>query len=102
MPGGADGRHRRVELEDYLLPDLGGGARLGYGAGVSHIHADGLRASPNRQVGTQLGRIWGLAKAPDCTGLAVDELARIDWSRVKLDEWLAILAATGHYRRPTR
>ena len=29
--------------------------------------------------------------------LAVDELARVDWSRVNLDEWLAILVATGHY-----
>jgi conjugal transfer mating pair stabilization protein TraN len=51
----------------------------------------------NEQVRPQLGRSWGSAKHPDCAGLAVDELARIDWSRVNLDEWLAILAATGHY-----
>lgn len=51
----------------------------------------------NEQVRPQLGRSWGSAKNPDCAGLAVDELARIDWSGVNLDEWLAILAATGHY-----
>jgi hypothetical protein len=26
-----------------------------------------------------------------------DRLAAVDWSRVNLDEWLAILADTGHF-----
>jgi conjugal transfer mating pair stabilization protein TraN len=51
----------------------------------------------NVQIRPQLGRGWGEADAPDCPGLAVGELARVDWSRVNLDEWLAILAETGHF-----
>jgi hypothetical protein len=30
-------------------------------------------------------------------GGAVGDLARVDWSRVNLDEWLAILAETGYF-----
>jgi conjugal transfer mating pair stabilization protein TraN len=51
----------------------------------------------NEQIRPQLGRGWGEADSPDCTGLAVNHLGRIDWSRVNLDEWLAILAETGHF-----
>jgi conjugal transfer mating pair stabilization protein TraN len=50
----------------------------------------------NEQVRPQLGRRWGSAKDPDCRGIAVADLGRIDWRRVNLDEWLAILARTGH------
>jgi conjugal transfer mating pair stabilization protein TraN len=51
----------------------------------------------NEQMRPQLGRGWGEADAPDCTGLAVNDLGRVDWSRVNLDECLAILAETGHF-----
>jgi conjugal transfer mating pair stabilization protein TraN len=51
----------------------------------------------NEQIRPQLGRGWGEADSPDCTGLAVNDLARVDWSRVNLDEWLAILTETGHF-----
>jgi conjugal transfer mating pair stabilization protein TraN len=51
----------------------------------------------NEQIRPQLGRGWGEADGPDCTGLAVNDLSRVDWSRVNLDEWLAILAETGHF-----
>ena len=48
------------------------------------------------QIRPQLGRGWGDAEDPDCEGIAVGDLERVDWSRVNLDEWLGILAATGH------
>jgi len=51
----------------------------------------------NEQIRPQLGRGWGEADGPDCRGLAVGELAQVDWSQVNLDEWLAILAQTGHF-----
>ena len=51
----------------------------------------------NEQVRPQLGRDWGEPDAPLCGGLSVTELARVDWSRVNLDEWLAILYETGHF-----
>jgi conjugal transfer mating pair stabilization protein TraN len=51
----------------------------------------------NEQVRPQLGRDWGEPDAPNCGGLSVTELARVDWSRVNLDEWLGILYETGHF-----
>jgi conjugal transfer mating pair stabilization protein TraN len=51
----------------------------------------------NEQIRPQLGRGWGSAKHPDCAGIEVADLARVDWSRVDLDEWLAILTRTGHF-----
>ncbi len=48
------------------------------------------------QIRPQLGRGWGDAEDPDCEGIAVGDLEKVDWNRVNLDEWLGILAATGH------
>jgi conjugal transfer mating pair stabilization protein TraN len=45
----------------------------------------------------QLGRGWGHSDDPDCSGTAVEDFERVDWERVSLDEWLAILAETGNY-----
>lgn len=51
----------------------------------------------NEQIRPQLGRGWGESDDPDCSGIAVEDFSRIDWEQVNLDEWLAILAETGHY-----
>ncbi|HYN78698.1 MAG TPA: conjugal transfer protein TraN, partial [Lamprocystis sp. (in: g-proteobacteria)] len=51
----------------------------------------------NEQIRPQLGRDWGEPKHPDCTGIDVADFSRVDWSRVNLDEWLAILVQTGHF-----
>jgi len=51
----------------------------------------------NEQIRPQLSRGWGEADEPDCTGIAVADFGRVDWNRVNLDEWLAILAETGHF-----
>jgi conjugal transfer mating pair stabilization protein TraN len=51
----------------------------------------------NEQIRPQLGRGWGEADEPDCSGINVREFGRVDWDRVNLDEWLAILAETGHF-----
>ena len=51
----------------------------------------------NEQIRPQLGRGWGSAKNPDCKGINVQDFSRVDWSRVNLDEWLAILFETGHF-----
>jgi len=51
----------------------------------------------NEQIRPQLGRGWGEADETDCTGIAVADFGRVDWDRVNLDEWLAILAETGHF-----
>lgn len=47
------------------------------------------------QIRPQLGLDWGSARDPSCQGITVEQLATVDWSRVNLDEWLAILASTG-------
>jgi conjugal transfer mating pair stabilization protein TraN len=49
------------------------------------------------QVRPQLGKTWGTAQQPTCEGLRVDEIGKIDWSMVNLDEWLQLLAESGRY-----
>jgi conjugal transfer mating pair stabilization protein TraN len=51
----------------------------------------------DEKIRPQLGRGWGEADQPDCTGISVADFGRVDWNRVNLDEWLAILAETGHF-----
>ncbi len=50
----------------------------------------------NEQIKPQLGMDFGTPERPSCTGIKVADLDRVDWSQVNLDEWLAILAQTGH------
>ena len=47
------------------------------------------------QVRPQLGLSMGEAEDPDCSGIRIQDLARIDWAKVDLDEWIAMLAANG-------
>lgn len=48
------------------------------------------------QARPQLNLPWGEPKSPNCRGISTEEIQAIDWSRVNLDEWLGILAETGH------
>jgi hypothetical protein len=36
-------------------------------------------------------------KAPVCTGLTPDELENVDWEKISLEEWTALLKITGNY-----
>jgi conjugal transfer mating pair stabilization protein TraN len=36
---------------------------------------------------------YGSAKHPDCRGIPITVLASVDWSRIDLSEWLAMLTA---------
>lgn len=47
------------------------------------------------QVRAQTGRSWGSGREPDCGGLRPPELAQVDWDRVDLSEWLALLSIAG-------
>lgn len=49
----------------------------------------------NEQLRPQLGRGWGSASNPDCRGITVGELQRVDMTRVDLSEWTGILTASG-------
>ena len=51
----------------------------------------------NQQIRPQLGRDWGEAQSPECSGIDIRDFARVDWNQVNLDEWLAILYETGHF-----
>ncbi|HVO72064.1 MAG TPA: conjugal transfer mating pair stabilization protein TraN, partial [Aggregatilineaceae bacterium] len=48
------------------------------------------------QIRPQLGMSFGDMKNPSCGGIPIDQLARVDWNQVNLDEWIAILQSTGH------
>ena len=47
----------------------------------------------NQQGRAQLGRGYGDARSPDCSGLTVDELQRLDFSRMDLSEFYAEIVA---------
>ena len=47
------------------------------------------------QIRPQLGLSMGDAEDPDCSGIRIQDLTRIDWTKVDLDEWIAMLAANG-------
>jgi conjugal transfer mating pair stabilization protein TraN len=47
------------------------------------------------QVRPQLALTWGSAQSPSCTGLSLDQIARVDWRTVNLDEWIGILNLAG-------
>lgn len=38
---------------------------------------------------------FGTAKNPVCSGLELDDLDKVDWDRIDLSEWIAILESTG-------
>jgi conjugal transfer mating pair stabilization protein TraN len=54
----------------------------------------------NVQAKQQLGGKRDDPENPDCSGLTISDLSRIDWSRIDLKEWLDILTITHHF--PTR
>lgn len=43
---------------------------------------------------------FGTAKAPSCDGLKIEDIGKVDWDQINLDEWLGILGETGHYPTP--
>ena len=51
------------------------------------------------QIRPQLGMSYGDIKHPDCSGIPINRLAEVDWDKVNLDEWIAILQTTN--RLPT-
>ena len=42
---------------------------------------------------------YGDIKHPDCSGIPINRLSEVDWNKVNLDEWVAILQITN--RLPT-
>ena len=43
------------------------------------------------QIRQQLNMGWGSVKHPDCSGITPDTLQAVDWNRIDLGEWLALL-----------
>jgi hypothetical protein len=55
----------------------------------------------NEQLKSQgLAGGWGTAREPNCAGIALGELANVDWERVDLSEWEAILFEAGLVPNP--
>ncbi|MCB5162655.1 conjugal transfer mating pair stabilization protein TraN [Marinomonas algarum] len=49
------------------------------------------------QVRPQFGQDFGSAKNPSCGGITLDKISQIDWDKINLDEWLAILKQNGQF-----
>ncbi|MBK1717309.1 conjugal transfer protein TraN [Thiocystis violacea] len=47
----------------------------------------------NEQIRGQIGPGYGRAQAPNCAGLGITALARVNWSAIDLGEWLQMLTA---------
>ena len=43
------------------------------------------------QIRQQLKLGWGSAEHPDCSGITPETLQAVDWNRIDLGEWLALL-----------
>ena len=43
------------------------------------------------QIRQQLNLGWGSAEQPDCSGVTPETLQAVDWNRIDLSEWLALL-----------
>jgi conjugal transfer mating pair stabilization protein TraN len=50
----------------------------------------------NEQIKPQLGMGFGTPDKPECSGIKVADLDKVDWNQVNLDEWLGLLALTNH------
>lgn len=40
---------------------------------------------------------FGTPEKPECSGIKVADMDKVDWNQVNLDEWLGLLALTNHY-----
>lgn len=49
------------------------------------------------QAREQFGRTWGEAESPECGGLTIEEIGKVDWDKIDISEWVGILNVTGHY-----
>lgn len=54
----------------------------------------------NEQVRGQLSMPWGGPESPNCSGISIKDLNKIDWNKVDLTEWIAILSSTGNMPSP--
>jgi hypothetical protein len=50
----------------------------------------------NEQIKPQLGMDFGTPEKPECSGIKVADLDKVDWNQVNLNEWLGLLALTNH------
>ena len=50
----------------------------------------------NEQIKPQVGMDFGTPEKPECSGIKVADLDKVDWNQVNLDEWLGLLALTNH------
>ena len=57
---------------------------------LSRILQEQIRSTQASAVG--LTPTFGSAESPECSGIPVLQLVNIDWSRINLDEWIAMLA----------
>ncbi len=64
---------------------------------TTHTHCcfnSGLSRLINEQGRSQLGRGWGSARGPDCSGFTVTQLQTLDFGRMDLSEFYAEIAPT--------
>ena len=54
----------------------------------------------NEQIRLQTSEPWGEAESPNCAGIPVETLENIDWTKIDLSEWVAILSSTGNMPSP--
>ena len=63
-----------------------------YNSPLSMIIQEGVRP--------QLGMDYGDLSNPDCSGIPLDRIAEINWEKVDLDRWTAMLVESGQFPNP--
>ncbi|WP_265178749.1 conjugal transfer mating pair stabilization protein TraN [Aeromonas salmonicida] len=53
------------------------------------------------QIKSQLGDSFGEPDSPQCGGIPLEDVAKVNWDKVNLDEWLGILQQNGKFPDPT-
>lgn len=59
---------------------------------LSRIVMEQIYAQP------QMGLSWGTPKNPNCTGIEIGDLEKVDWDKVDLDEWIGMLIKTDNLK----
>ncbi|EKA5635888.1 conjugal transfer protein TraN [Vibrio navarrensis] len=44
-----------------------------------------------------MGLSWGSPKNPSCAGLKIEDISKVNWDAINLDEWTGILIKTGNF-----
>ena len=93
---GSQGDRHRLPRPDQIYPAPSSSRKsVTHGLHFCGVHLAPLPRIIQEQIRPQLGMSWGSAKNPNCSGIPVRDLNRVNWDEVDLSEWTDLLDLTG-------